>query len=52
MDFPEGYGMWFRSADVDNLKAEVARLKAENETLWQMVDDFNEAVKKAAGKLQ
>ena len=51
MTFPEGYGMWFRSEDIDKLKAEVARLKAENEALWAMVDDFNEAVKKASARL-
>lgn len=34
-----------------NTEAELVRLKAENEALWDMVDDFNEAVQKAVKRL-
>ena len=50
---PQGYGYFWRvdPDEVVTLKAQVAALKQENEALWQMVDDFNEAVKKAAARL-
>jgi hypothetical protein len=35
----------------EELLKRFAALRQENEALWQMVDDFNEAVKKAAARL-
>ena len=50
---PQGYGYFGRvdPDEIEKLKAQLAALRQENEALWQMVDDFNEAVKKAAANL-
>lgn len=46
-----GSARWVDEDKLDKMKAKIAALEQENHALWVMVDDFNEAVKKAAAKL-
>jgi hypothetical protein len=36
---------------IRELKAQVERLSLENEALWDMIDDFNKSVQKAAARI-